>query len=103
MSSAYFPHSNSRAELAVKSAKRMMKDNVNVENDITGDKMLCALLQYRNTPHPDTRLSPAQVLFGRQIRDFFPVMNHKYEPKQEWGLIKEARELALSRSQETCS
>ena len=24
-------------------------------------------------------------------------MNHKYEPKQEWGLIKEARELALSR------
>ena len=96
-SSAYFPHSNSRAELAVKSAKRMLRDNVQVEGDLTSDRMLRALLQYRNTPHPDTRLSPAQVLYGRQIRDFFPVLNHKYEPKQEWGLIKEARELALSR------
>ena len=97
VSSAYFPHSNSRAELAVKSAKRLLRDNMGAGGDITNDKFLRALLQYRNTPHPDTRLSPAQVIYGRQIRDFFPVVNNKYEPKQEWGLVKEARELAMSR------
>ena len=97
VSSAFFPHSNSRAELAIKSAKRLLRDNVGAEGDLTNDRFLRAVLQYRNTPHPDTRLSPAQVIYGRQIRDFFPVVNNKYEPKQEWGLIQEARELAMAR------
>ena len=55
------------------------------------------MMQYRNTPHPDTRLSPAQVVFGHQIRDFLPVIKNKYEPKQEWGLIQEARDRARAK------
>ena len=58
-----------------------------------------ALLQYRNMPHPDTRLSPAQVIYGRQIRDFFPVVNNKYEPKVGVGLVKEARLLEHTKKQ----
>ena len=85
-SSAYNPHSNARAELAVKAGKRMLRDNLDSNGNVT-DKFYRALLQYRNTPHSDTRLSPAQVIFGRQVRDFLPVLPYKYEPKQEWGFL----------------
>ena len=48
-SSAYFPHSNSRAETAVKSSKRMLQDCVSKSGSIDNNKFLKALLQYRNT------------------------------------------------------
>ena len=64
MSSSYFTQSNGRAEVAVKKAKRMLMDN---------DGLLRALLQARNTPDPDCNISPAEVVFGRPIRDVFPL------------------------------
>ena len=85
--------SNMRAELA----KRLLRDNVGPSGEIGTDRFLWAMMQYRNTPHPDTRLSPAQVVLGHQIRDFLPVIKHKYEPKQEWGLIQEARDRVMAR------
>ena len=67
MSSAYFPQSIGCAEVAVKKAKRMLMDNGCLNND----GLLRALLQARNTPDPDCNISPAQVVFGRPIRDAF--------------------------------
>ena len=96
-SSAYYAHSNSRAEVGVKSGKRLLRDNVDPDGRVNNDKFLRALLQYRNTPQPDTRLSPAQVVYGRYMKDFIPVVNDKYEPKQEWALVREYRERALAR------
>ena len=97
LSSAYFPHSNNRAELAVKTAKRLLMENMDNQGGIDTDAFGQAMLQYRNTPHPDTRLSPAQVIFGRAIRDFVPVLPYKYEPRQEWGFLQEDRERALAK------
>ena len=97
LSSAYFPHSNNRAELAVKTAKRLLMENMDNQGCIDTDAFGRAMLQYRNTPHPDTRLSPAQVIFGRAIRDFVPVLPYKYEPRQEWGFLQEDRERALAK------
>jgi hypothetical protein len=59
-SSAYFPHSNNRAETAVKSSKRMLQDCVSRAGSIDNVKFVKAILQYRNTPHQDCRRSPAQ-------------------------------------------
>ena len=42
-------------------------------------------------------LSPAQVVFGRAIRDFIPVHPHQYKPRAEWLLTMEQREVALAR------
>ena len=75
-SSAYFPQSNGRAEVAVKSAKRLLRSNINPSGALDNDRLLRALLQLRNTPDPDSNLSPAQIVFGRPLKDAFEFCNH---------------------------
>ncbi len=65
ISSAYFPHSNLRAETAVKSMKRLITSNTGQKGTLDTDEFGAALLQYRNTPDRDTGLSPAQVLYAK--------------------------------------
>ena len=101
LSSAYNPHSNTRAELAVKTGKRILRDNLSTKGSLDTDKFARALMQYRNTPQQDTRLSPAQIIFNRQMRDFVPVLPYKYRPSQEWCLLQEDRERAMARRLET--
>merc|ERR1711872_527480 len=71
LSSAYHPQSNGRAEAAVKSAKRMMRDNTKPNGDLDHDKIVRAFLAHRNTPTDSTGISPAHVIFGRQLPDGF--------------------------------
>ena len=54
LSSANYPQSNGRAELAVKSCRRMLRNNVDGSGNVDTTKMLQALLQYRNTPTATT-------------------------------------------------
>ena len=94
ISSAYFPRSNKRAEVAVKSAKRMVKDNLGPGGTLDTDQLARALLGHRNTPDPLTGLSPSQVVFGRTLRDFLPCSPGHYQPRPEWRLTAEQREIA---------
>ena len=76
ISSAYYPQSNGRAEVAVKSAKRLLRANVEHRSgSLNSDKFLRAMLQLRNTPDPDCSLSPAEIVFGRPLRDSFSFIN----------------------------
>ena len=50
ISSAYYPQSNGRAEAAVKTAKRLLRDNTGPGGTLNTDKVSVALLQYLNTP-----------------------------------------------------
>ena len=97
LSSVAFPHSNTRAELGVKSCKRLIRDNTGPKGELYIDKFARALLQYRNTPLQGIELSPAQILFGREIRDFFPFAPGKAGIRQEWRITAEEREKALSK------
>ncbi len=54
-----FPHSNCRAEIGVKTIKRSITGNVASSDDLDIDTFQQAILQYRNTPDPATKLSPA--------------------------------------------
>ena len=102
LSSAYLPHSNGRAELAVKSTKRLLADNIGAGGDIDTDKVVQALLIKRNTPDPDCKLSPAEVIFGRKIRDTLPYTGLQSSPmvfenkeintkwREAWSLKEEA-------------
>ena len=75
VSSAYFPQSNGRAEVAVKAAKRLLMSNISPTGDLNNDSFLRALLQLRNTPDPDCDLSPAEIVFGHPLRDAFSFVN----------------------------
>ena len=74
-SSAYHPQSNGRAEVAVKSAKRLLRSNIEMSGNLNSDKFLRALLQLRNTPDPDCNVSPAQIVFGKPLKDAFSFVN----------------------------
>jgi hypothetical protein len=95
-SSAYYPQSNGRAEVAVKTAKRILMGNIDAATGgIDTEKVTQALLTYRNTPLQEIGLSPAVILFGRPIRDHLP--NSTRRLRKEWDKIAESREAALSK------
>ena len=75
LSSAYHPQSNGRAEVAVKKAKRLLKSCIDSRGSLNNDCFLRGILQLRNTPDPESKMSPAQVLFGKPLRDAFSFVN----------------------------
>ena len=103
LSSVAFSHSNCRAEIGVKTVKRLLMDNTGDSGDLDTDKFQRAMLQYRNTPDRDTKLSPAMCIFGRPIRDFIPIPTGKYKPHETWHSTAMAREEALRNRHMCCA
>ena len=58
-------HANQRAEVGVKSMKRLLRGNVGPLGNLNNDDFAMAIMQYRITPTQNTGLSPAMALFGR--------------------------------------
>ena len=84
VSSPYYAQSNGRAELGVKTAKRLLKENTNPDGSLNNNKVACAILQYHNTPLRDGPMSPSQLLFGRALADFLPVNPQAYQLHPYW-------------------
>ena len=83
LSSVAFPHSNCRAEVGVKTSKRMIMDNTDARGRLDTDTFQRAMLIYRNTPDHTTKLSPAQCVFGRPIKDLIPILPGRYQPHRD--------------------
>ena len=96
ISSVVNPHANARAELGVKTVKRMLRDNVSARGMLDRANLSRALLQLRNTPERDTKLSPAMALYGRELRDFLPSPGSALMG-EIWMNMADARETALGR------
>ena len=91
---AYFPHSNLRAETAVKTVKRLLGDNLGPGGTLHTDKVVRGILQHRNTPLRDLQLSPAQLVFAREMRDALPGESGRYVFRKEWMVAQREREQA---------
>lgn len=76
ISSAYNAQSNGRAEVAVKSAKRLLQSNTGPSGSLDTDRFLHAMMQFRNTPDQDCDLLPVQIVFGKPIRNAFAFASH---------------------------
>ena len=102
LSSAYNPQSNGRAEVAVKATKRLLEKNIGPDGNLNSDQVVRALLQVRNTPDRDCKLSPAEILFGRRLRDATPQLDKNLmmfaNPviDRRWHNIWVAKELAIA-------
>ena len=97
LSSAYNPHSNQRAEGGVKAAKRLIKENTGPRGDLDTDRFLAALLMHRNTPSTGTKMSPSEVVFGRQLKDLIPIVPGKLRMNPLWHDLLKMREDALAK------
>ena len=97
MSSAYYPQSNKRAEVAVKSAKRLVQGNLGEKGELDTDNFARAILEHRNTPNDETSLSPAMVVMGKELKGFLPNRPQKYEPRAEWRLEADQRAKAFAK------
>ena len=91
------PHANCRAEIAVKTVKRMLMDNTSPGGSIDVDKFQRAMLVYRNSIDPESKASPALIVFGRPIRDAIPIPLGRYCPHPTWRETLAYREQALAK------
>ena len=91
------PHANCRAEIAVKAVKRMLMDNTSPSGSLDVDKFQKAMLIYRNSIDPETKASPALIVFGRPIRDPIPIPMGRYCPHPTWRETMMHREQALAK------
>ena len=98
-SSVAYPQSNGRAELAVKTAKRIVNGNTDAQGSLDNDKAARAILQYRNTPIQGIGLSPAQLLLHCRLRDSIPSQPFLYKPHPEWIAAAQRREEILHKYQ----
>ena len=71
-------------------------NNLGPNGALHSDKMARALLLHRNCPEPLTGLSPAQVIFGRVLRDPLPLQRGHFSVQAEWRQTAEMRERALA-------
>ena len=76
----------------MKTVKRMIMDNTGKCGELNTDKFQRAMLQYRNTRDPETKMSPAIALFNRDIRDFIPILPGRYVPHDTWRETAKMRE-----------
>ena len=70
--------------MGVKTVKRLITGNVGKNGAINIDAFQAAILQYRNTPDPTTKMSPAMCVFGRPVKDLIPILPGKCNPHTTW-------------------
>ena len=83
-----YAQSNGHAEATVKSVKHLVLKCA-TSGDLSSEEFLQGLLELRNTPDA-TGFSPAQIVFGHQLRSIVPAHRSSFQPR--WTNAMEARD-----------
>ena len=80
--------------------KRILLSCIGPSGSLDTDKFLYGMLQLRNTPDNDCKVSPAQIVFGRPLRYAFSFVNRgiKFDNPAihpMWREVWKAKEEAL--------
>ena len=81
-STAYHPQGNAEIERFYQNISKFVK-SVTAEGRRWESDLYIFLLTYRNTPHTTTRVSPAKLLMGRDLRDKIPHFTTNENPYYE--------------------
>ena len=81
--------------------KRLIRGNTGPNGELDNDAFGRALLMYRNTPMQGIRLSPSQIVFGRELRDTMPFKPGKGAMQKEWLITAKDIEKALAKRHHT--
>ena len=77
--------------MAVKSAKRLLRDHCSPSGRLDTDAYMMAIMAHRNTPDPFLGLSPGQIVYGRPLQDTFRFMSdNKFSDQRVRGIWWEA-------------
>ena len=66
--------SNGRAEVAAKQAKRLPRSNVTESESLDSNRFLSVMLQLRNIPYRNCKVSPAEIIYGQQLQFGFALL-----------------------------
>ena len=97
LSSAYYAQIDGRAEVAVKTAKRILLDNTDSAGCLDYDQTARTFLMHRNTPIHDLGLSPAMMLFGHSSKDHLPTLWQNTSVQPQWKEVCAMREHAMAK------
>ena len=97
-SSPHYPQSNGIAENAVKDMKKIISAVFDTSTrQLNPSSLASALLMFRNTARCPTDLSPAQLVFGRHLRDSLPFSRQMLRPQNRFEIEKRRLEMDLKR------
>ena len=95
-SSPYHSQSNGVAENGVKQMKRLIHCTYNGQlKTVDPHEWAQTILLYHNTPRQPSGYSPAQLLFGREIRDGLPTPIDHYKPALRAEVERRLRQVRL--------
>ena len=72
LSSAYFPRNNGRARVSAKVTQGMLHGYIRKDGPLNTDRVATALMTTRNNPEYGLKLSLAEIVMGKRLRDVLP-------------------------------
>lgn len=95
--SAYNTENNCREQMIVKTATRILTDNMESCVWLCHGRAARALLTQRNTPVQDLGMSSAMMLYGCVTKDHLLVLRDKCQILKQWMETGELREAAIAK------
>ena len=91
--------SNRVAEEAIKEMKKIIRANISQAGFLDRQSTVASLMMFWNTPRLPTNLSPAQIIFGQDVRDCLPMNWTNLRPDNRFAIEQRLQEVREKRKE----